>query len=50
MTQINSEMEKWVRPMKKSGPLLISHHVYTHIRADAAFTKENTLLFLTRSE
>ncbi|XP_051920380.1 semaphorin-7A [Hippocampus zosterae] len=49
MTQINSEMEEWVRPMKKSGPLLISHHMYTHIRADAAFKKENTLLFLTRN-
>ncbi|XP_061621456.1 semaphorin-7A [Phyllopteryx taeniolatus] len=48
MTQINSEMEQWVRPVTKSGPLLISHHVYTHIHADAALTKEHTLLFLSR--
>ncbi|XP_061670717.1 semaphorin-7A isoform X2 [Syngnathoides biaculeatus] len=49
MTKQNSEMEHWVKPVKKSGPLLISHHVYTHIHADAALTKEHTLLFLSRN-
>ncbi|XP_057690486.1 semaphorin-7A-like isoform X1 [Corythoichthys intestinalis] len=49
MTQINSEMEQWVKPVKNSEPLLVRHHVYTHIRADASFTKEHTLLFLSRN-
>ncbi|XP_049573054.1 semaphorin-7A isoform X2 [Syngnathus scovelli] len=48
MTQMNSEMEKLVKPLKNSGPLLISHHVYTHILTDTDSAKEHTLLFLTR--
>ncbi|KAM9825198.1 semaphorin-7A [Syngnathus typhle] len=50
MTQMNSEMEQWVKPVKNSGPLLISHHVYTHILTDADPAKEHSLLFLTRND
>ncbi|XP_077569694.1 semaphorin-7A isoform X2 [Stigmatopora nigra] len=49
MTEKNSEMEQWVKPVNNSGPLLVSHHVYTRIRADVVFAEEYTLLFLSRN-
>ena len=48
-----SEMEQWVQPVNKSGPLLFHHHNYTHIYADSSQHKRNdphTVLFLTLSE
>ncbi|XP_061732219.1 semaphorin-7A isoform X1 [Nerophis ophidion] len=47
MIQTTSEMEQWVWPMNRSGPLLLSHHVYTHIYADAVVSRENPVLFLS---
>nr|XP_057945322.1 semaphorin-7A isoform X2 [Doryrhamphus excisus] len=47
MIQMTSEMEQWVWPVNKSGPLLLSHHVYTRIHADVADSEEKTLLFLS---
>ncbi|XP_077477575.1 semaphorin-7A-like isoform X1 [Stigmatopora argus] len=49
MIEKNSEMEQWVKPVNNSGPLLVSHHPYTRVRADAAFAEEYTLLFLSRN-
>ncbi|XP_019935275.2 semaphorin-7A-like [Paralichthys olivaceus] len=45
-----SEMEQWVQPVNKSGPLLFNHHNYTHIYIDSSLGKRNhpyTVLFLT---
>ncbi|XP_054627449.1 semaphorin-7A [Dunckerocampus dactyliophorus] len=47
MIQMTSEMEQWVWPVNKSGPLLLSHHVYTHIHADVADSEESPVLFLS---
>ncbi|XP_042339755.1 semaphorin-7A isoform X2 [Plectropomus leopardus] len=46
----NSEMEKWVRPVDNSGPLLFNHHSYTHIYVDGSQNKGNNnhvVLFLS---
>ncbi|XP_060924180.1 semaphorin-7A-like [Limanda limanda] len=50
MIAATSEMEDWVKPVNKSGPLLSNHHNYTHIYADSSQHKRNdshTVLFLT---
>ncbi|CAL1604369.1 unnamed protein product [Knipowitschia caucasica] len=43
--EANSEMEKCVEPMNSSGPLLSSHHHYTHITAHS-LNGNHTLLFI----
>ncbi|XP_040900279.1 semaphorin-7A-like [Toxotes jaculatrix] len=45
-----SEMEQWVKPVSKSGPLLFNRHKYTHIYADSTQHKGNDnymVLFLS---
>ncbi|KAF0043517.1 hypothetical protein F2P81_004854 [Scophthalmus maximus] len=45
-----SEMQHWVQPVNKSGPLLFNHHNYTHIYADGSLNKRAdplTVLFLS---
>lgn len=46
----NSEMEEWVQPVGKSGPILVSHHKYTQINIDSLQnrgTDHRPVLFLT---
>ncbi|XP_074517615.1 semaphorin-7A-like [Sebastes fasciatus] len=49
MIEENSEMEHWVRPVNKSGPLLFNHHSYTHIYVDGSQKNNHhtTVLFLS---
>ncbi|KAM7423688.1 hypothetical protein PAMA_000174 [Pampus argenteus] len=50
MIMMTSEMELSVRPVKNSGPLLITHHSYTHIYADSSQhkrTSRHPVLFLS---
>ncbi|XP_073320562.1 semaphorin-7A-like [Pagrus major] len=45
-----TEMQEWVRPVKHSGPLLLSHHHYTHIYVDGSPNKgsnNHPVLFLS---
>lgn len=45
-----SEMEDWVRPVNKTGPLLFNHHIYTHIYIDSSQDRKKNkhpVLFLT---
>ncbi|XP_072321786.1 semaphorin-7A-like [Eucyclogobius newberryi] len=43
--EADSEMEECIEPVNGSGPLLISHHHYTHITAHN-FTDNHTVLFI----
>ncbi|XP_039992333.1 semaphorin-7A-like [Xiphias gladius] len=50
MIEKTSEMEQWVQPVNKSGPLLFNHHNYTHIYVHTSQDKRNhpfTVLFLS---
>ncbi|XP_030269967.1 semaphorin-7A-like [Sparus aurata] len=45
-----TRMQKWVRPVKNSGPLVFSHHRYTHIFVDSSPNKggdDYPVLFLS---
>lgn len=48
-----SDMKDWIEPVHKSGPLLLNHHIYSHIYADGSQSMQNsdhTVLFLALSE
>ncbi|XP_029282393.1 semaphorin-7A [Cottoperca gobio] len=49
MIEKNSEMEEYVRPMHRSGPILFNHHRYTHIYVERSPDRNNnhTVLFLS---
>ncbi|KAG7242599.1 hypothetical protein INR49_020312 [Caranx melampygus] len=50
MIEDSSDMKDWIQPVHKSGPLLLNHHIYTHIYADGSQSKQNghhTVLFLS---
>ncbi|KAM7406482.1 hypothetical protein PAMP_000856 [Pampus punctatissimus] len=47
MIMMTSEMERSVRPVKNSGPLLINHRSYTHISADSLQHNQYPVLFLS---
>ncbi|XP_047436629.1 semaphorin-7A [Mugil cephalus] len=48
MIERTTEMDDWVLPVKNSGPILFSHHNYTHIYADK-WNNDFTVLFLSLS-
>lgn len=54
MIERTSEMEQWVQPRNKSGPILINlHHNYTHIHVDTSqhmMNSNQAVLFITLSE
>lgn len=47
--QMSTQMEEWIRPEGKSGPLLVSPYNYTHIRVDGVLPNGNDhpVLFLS---
>ncbi|XP_008309048.1 semaphorin-7A isoform X2 [Cynoglossus semilaevis] len=51
MIERTSEMEQWVQPRNKSGPILINlHHNYTHIHVDTSqhmMNSNQAVLFIT---
>ncbi|XP_023285409.1 semaphorin-7A-like [Seriola lalandi dorsalis] len=48
MIEETSDMDQCIEPLNKSGPILLNHHIYTHIYADSSQHKQNhTVLFLS---